>query len=292
MKRRTTSMLSLLFFVFGYCDLKAQEKEPALARILYEFIHVNDTTQPDKQHKEEMVLYIGQNSTLFSSYSGERMQENLQKQLDDPGFDGNLTITGPARSTRESYYFLPGNQALKQVYRLASETYTVDQDFPVFEWTIEKETKEIGGYTAQMATTQFKGRNYKVWFTSELPFQSGPWKFHGLPGLILEVSDSKEEVFFKYAGFEKLDSETITFGLPENSISTDQKALDRLVKGVQKNPQAAMGARSQGKGAGGLVVRTGTASADMSKIKSMTVLKNTDTGQTSAIDNNPLELTD
>jgi len=292
MKKEAIFMMTVLFFVIAHCKSYAQEKEPALARVFYEFIHVNDTSQPNKHHKEEMVLYIGQNATLFSSYAGERAMEKIREQVEDPGFDGNVTISGPGRSTRESYYFRANERVLKQVYRLPPETYTVEQEFPVLEWTMGEESKEIGGYTVQKATTRFRGRDYSVWFTSELPFQSGPWKFQGLPGLILEVADSKGEVFFKYAGFEKVENEMISFGLPENTISTDQEALDKLVAAVRKNPQAAMSARSGGGSSGGLVTNVGTIQADVSKIKSMTVRKNADLSQTSEVDNNPLELTD
>lgn len=218
--------------------------------------------------------------------------EDVRQQIEDPGFDGNVVMVAPGRITREAYYFIPQEQKLKQVYRVLSEFYMIDEEFPVFDWEIKEDTKEIGGYSAQMATTRFKGRDYTAWFTTELPFQCGPWKFHGLPGLILEVADSREEVFFNYAGFEKVESESINFGLPEKMIATDQKALDRLVDGIAKNPQAAMSARSQGGSSANLVTNRIDASFDTNKIKSMTVRKAVDEEKTSIVDNNPLELTD
>lgn len=292
MQRKITLLFTVVLLFYGYKNLAAQEREPALAKVVYEFIHVNDTTQRDKRHQEKMVLYLGLQTTLFGSYASESAMEDVRQQMNDPGFDGNIVMVAPGRTTREAYYFTPQEQKLKQVYRVLSEFYMVDEEFPVFNWKIEENTKEIGGYTAQMATTQYKGRDYTAWFTTELPFQSGPWKFQGLPGLILEVADSREEVFFNYAGFDKIEAGSVNFGLPEKVIATDQKALDRLVEGVAKNPQAAMSARSQGGSSVGLVTNTGAASFDTSKIKSMTVRKAVDEGKTSVVDNNPLELTD
>lgn len=56
-----------------------------------------------------------------------------------------------------------------------------------FDWKIEQETTIILGYNCQKATLHFRGRDFIVYFTSEIPFSDGPWKLSGLPGLILEV---------------------------------------------------------------------------------------------------------
>lgn len=299
MKRKHLIILILVISLTS--ALYAQQSDPALARVLYEFTHINDTLQPDKPHKEEMVLYIGQHASLYGSNTGEQINQQIQKQLEDPSFDGNLTITGSGRTTQESYYAKPGTQAFKQLSRVAGETYLVDEDYPAIDWHVADETKEIGGYTAQKATGRFKGREYTAWFTTEVPFQAGPWKLQGLPGLILEATDSRQEVVFRYAGFETLEESEAAVLLPDNAIPTTQKALDKLVEAYRKNPQAAHSARSQGTataggGGGPLTVRVGASggnpmtSIDPSRIKSVNVKK--DNTQISPVENNPLELED
>jgi len=289
----TRKAIALLVACHAITFTSAQQSEPALARVIYEFTHINDTLQPDKPHKEEMVLYIGQHASLYESYVGERTNQQIKKQLDDPAFDGNLTITGSGRTTRESYYTRPGEQVLKQRYNLAGEQYVIDEAYPAVDWEIADEIRDIGGYTAQKATCRFKGRDYTAWFTTEVPFQAGPWKLLGLPGLVLEAVDGREEVAFRYAGFEPLEAGEATVSLPENAIVTNKKALDKLVEAYQKNPQAAMNARAKsGAGSGGSITSgAGSGPAyDPSRIKSVHVKK--DTSQTSLVTNNPLELDD
>jgi len=71
-----------------------------------------------------------------------------------------------------------------------------------FEWKITSESKEIGSYTALKARSAFRGRNYTAWFVPDIDVNAGPWKFHGLPGLILEVVDEEKGVQFLFSSWE------------------------------------------------------------------------------------------
>lgn len=71
----------------------------------------------------------------------------------------------------------------------------VQEDDFDWNWELHAETKEISGFTCQKATIKFRGRNYTAWFTTDIPVQFGPWKFQGLPGLILEVYDEDRYLF-------------------------------------------------------------------------------------------------
>ncbi|MCM1301810.1 MAG: GLPGLI family protein [Bacteroides cellulosilyticus] len=56
-----------------------------------------------------------------------------------------------------------------------------------------RQTIEIAGYICHKATTSFRGRTWTAWYTPELPFNEGPYKFGGLPGLILKIEDDKND---------------------------------------------------------------------------------------------------
>jgi len=71
---------------------------------------------------------------------------------------------------------------------------------PKFLWKISKESKEILGYKTYLATTQYAGRNYEAYFAPQIPVQDGPYKFLGLPGLILEIFDEKKDHHFLATG--------------------------------------------------------------------------------------------
>lgn len=66
--------------------------------------------------------------------------------------------------------------------------YLVNDPLPKINWTIDqKSTKNILQYKCYRATAEFRGRQIEVYFTKDLPYSTGPFKFYGLPGLILEA---------------------------------------------------------------------------------------------------------
>lgn len=92
----------------------------------------------------------------------------------------------------------------------------------IFDWNINEEIKTILGYNCQAATTTFRGRNYKVWFTTALPV-CGPWKFDSLPGAILEVNESDDYVSWEAIGII-VNKQKPDYPQPENPFVLD-KAL-------------------------------------------------------------------
>lgn len=78
------------------------------------------------------------------------------------------------------------------------DTIFVKDNARMIKWEILNEFKKINIYNCQKAIGDFRGREYIVWFTSDIPISLGPWKLNGLPGLILEAVDS-QNMFQFYA---------------------------------------------------------------------------------------------
>lgn len=74
--------------------------------------------------------------------------------------------------------------------------FVLAEPFGLPKWSIHQDSKQIGKFTCYRATCSFRGRSYTAWFTYDIPVSYGPWRLCGLPGLILEVSDQKQEVLF------------------------------------------------------------------------------------------------
>ena len=75
------------------------------------------------------------------------------------------------------------------------------------KWEITDSTRNILGYDCIMAIADYHGRHWTAWFTPDIPLMDGPWKLCGLPGLILEASESTRQHVFTANGIEKTDME-------------------------------------------------------------------------------------
>jgi GLPGLI family protein len=106
------------------------------------------------------------------------------------------------------------------------------ETIPAQDWTMEEDTLTVTGYLCQKATCRFRGRNFTSWFTMDIPIQNGPWKFGGLPGLILKVYDDDRLYEFecmKIENFKQKYPITVYSGC-KNYEKTNRQKLHKLVK--------------------------------------------------------------
>jgi len=76
------------------------------------------------------------------------------------------------------------------------------ESISIQSWKILEDTLTVAGYLCQKATCRFRGINYTAWFAMDIPIQNGPWKFGGLPGLILKAYDSDKLYMFECVKIE------------------------------------------------------------------------------------------
>lgn len=85
---------------------------------------------------------------------------------------------------------------------LETENLYYTESLPDFNWQIGTETATVCGYECIKATSHWRGRDFTAWFTLDIPVEYGPWKFGGLPGLIMKVADSDGVYTFEAVAVE------------------------------------------------------------------------------------------
>jgi len=251
MTTRKTLIFSIAFSAVCFWA-GAQEPDVALATVRYELIHVNDTSDRDNPRKEELIMYMGQRASLYQSETLALRRKEIDEQLSKhmAGGEGRrISVTAVAIPgvTNERLYAFPQEGRLVMSDQVGSAAYLVDLPYPGVEWEVADEVKEINGYEVQKAKGSFGGRDYTSWFTTKLTFPYWPWKLHGLPGLILEAYDSKNEVVFRFLEFAKEAGEEIA--LPEDATKASLRDFTRAKAAFEANPTAATLGRAVGTGA-------------------------------------------
>lgn len=211
----------------------------ATLECIYEYEWVKDTTDRSRREKETMLLHIGPKISKFFSYNlflrdSILAASNLENILKTGGSVNLPEFNLPNASYMEIYKDRKSGKTLF-TDRVASNRFSVEEKTPDFNWTVTGEKKNILGYEVTKATCSFRGRDYTVWFADEIPVPDGPWKFSGLPGLILEAYDTKMEYVYMIKGLKKLDNVPIE---KEDGkfISAGLKAYQRARRMYEENP--------------------------------------------------------
>ena len=116
------------------------------------------------------------------------------------------------------------------------------------DWKLTSETKLIANYKCLKAEMILEKNKIYVndikitaWFTTEIPVQDGPYKFSGLPGLIVKVEDTKGDYSFDLKESKKIN-EIASFDQRGSTINVKRAAYEKQQAQFQKDPMAAMNA--------------------------------------------------
>ncbi|MCH7524147.1 MAG: GLPGLI family protein [Bacteroidetes bacterium] len=148
------------------------------------------------------LLYINLNKSLWLQNSDTKIIESKKDES---------VMYKPSKN--KSKYILFKNLKKSEIYhnyKLLSKVFYVKDSLSNMKWNLIDSTEVVLGYNCQIAKTKFRGREYFASFTSEIAIQNGPWKFHGLPGMILKVVSDENDEFYKMECIEiKLHNENI-----------------------------------------------------------------------------------
>ncbi|WP_412850346.1 GLPGLI family protein [Chryseobacterium sp. PMSZPI] len=171
MKKITFTIFFVLFFLHGLAQqvhVKYYHVRSPIAT-LYEDLYIKDN---DVISIQDSIINFNSNGTISAVKSSSKpISKNyfISKLKDEKSKD--FFFTGLDRETK---YFIHDN--------VSKPIWKID----------ETKTKKILGYSCIKATTNFRGSELTAYFTKELPYSAGPFKFFGLPGLILDIREENK----------------------------------------------------------------------------------------------------
>lgn len=227
-----TALLSLIVLM----PASAQNEHNTTYQVAYKVNYSLDSLNRDKQDTDELYLYTGSNFGVFTYYNVIEREKRIEKMKRKYGSNASVEYYTNANNPSFSKTFYKNLQSgeITTSSILGEKEYLYQEPETSFKWKIEDSTKSIKGYSAQKATTHFAGRDYVAWFTLEIPVQDGPYLFHGLPGLIVELYDLKKDYNFNLKSIDKLE-QAKTWTLPTDAKSVTKSQFKENKEQFRKN---------------------------------------------------------
>lgn len=218
-------------------------------RFFYNYKFVTDSTDKGNVKEATMLLDIDQDKSVYLDHakyvadSTNNAELNKQLKLNS----SNITINKSEGSSLVKYKVIKEYPNFKtHLYTsVSTDNYKVQEDKKP-EWKIFPDQQKIGEYNTQKATTNYLGRQWTAWFTTEIPFQDGPYKFYGLPGLIVKIEDKTGTHSMILVGNKKInkakDDEASlpdavkSLGLNTNEIEVSKQQFKKVWKNYKNDP--------------------------------------------------------
>lgn len=223
-----------IFLITLFAFANAQDTKETANRFFYEL-----TFKPKKDSaKLDKVITIlditDKNRSIYQDYTIIAQDSIMKVELEAMKKAGVMkdlskSLKSPKISSK-IYKFYPGMKiqyADKIANGFTPTTIGYNEDLK-FNWNILSEKQKIGEYNTQKATVEFGGRNWTAWFSTDIPFQDGPYKFYGLPGLIVKIEDSDKNYSWVLQGNKKIkDFTELSYAESLMNVSTKVNELSR-----------------------------------------------------------------
>ncbi len=200
MKLHKLLSLTMMFFVVL---LSAQT---TANRFFYE-LNYKPKKGIDSLQKTVMILDITDKKSIYRDYLTVSQDSVLKIEVEKMQKAGMFKdLSKSIQMPKFAYKVIKEYPSMKVTFaeRMLNSVFAYNEE-PKFDWKISNDKQKIGDYEVQKATTEFGGRKWTAWFTESIPFPDGPYKFSGLPGLIVKIEDADKNFSWTLTANKKLN---------------------------------------------------------------------------------------
>jgi GLPGLI family protein len=212
--KQTIFLLPLILLLFAG-TAKAQFTQ---GKIRYLVVHnwVKKMASVDylDQAQKDRVSYMWGDDSEYRMYGNLYIKGKKTKYEDS---EEKAEVEEEGYSWRKSEYFIYRdfeNGKSQDIIKLLGKLYLVEDTIHPQSWKILNDIKEVAGHICMNATWTDTLKKQKVvaWFALDIPIPSGPERYCGLPGLILEVNVNDGALVMTADKFEDQDpGEVVNF---------------------------------------------------------------------------------
>lgn len=212
-----------LFLVLYGSLAIGQESEKNAYHVIYLASWTFDKGDPSPA-QEYVALSLEGNRAIFQKHNTRKLDSIRAKR--EPTIDEIKTL-----SNLERYAIEFTGKNLTYFHTIGEIEYQYEETLN-HQWKLGKDTKSIKGYTCRNAMVTYGGRTWTAWYAPAIPLSYGPYKFHGLPGLIIKLTDSTGDYDFELYSLNKRQNVKLTKFFHdktnENRVKTDRETYNKL----------------------------------------------------------------
>lgn len=212
----------------------------------YSYKYAKDATAPQLKKEGLTFLSIGKRYNRFMDYYQNLFDSTMcaATKYNQPFVQVFSTGTALLRKQTFSELILwdkTKNENLIQRTAGLSQKYQYREKAPALKWDLLEGDTLIAGYQCKKAKTSLFGRDYIAWYAPEVKLPYGPYKFNGLPGLVFQVIDTKDNFEFTLNGLQKAKGyNPIYIWDSKKIIKSNRKAIRQIYKNYCDNPGQAL----------------------------------------------------
>jgi GLPGLI family protein len=217
------------------------EEKTVLDKINYHITYeltFQPSTDTVATSNEKMMLLVGDSTSLFFSKNAF-VRDSIMASFKSDKADISQMMAAMKSAPKSifSYEIIKRSNSQKVTYqeKVFMDKLAYEEDLPAVKWNITNETATKADYPCQKATTTYGGRDYEAWFSFQIPIQDGPYKFSGLPGLIVDMYDSEDQYHFTLAGLEKATLGEIEVS-EKNLLNVSKSKFTEMKTDFTENP--------------------------------------------------------
>lgn len=221
--------------------VKKEIFDHTLWRIYYDYdLVINPRRPADTKVSTIGLMKVGRQANMFLDYYESRVDSMLDANAKAGVLPSEYINTILKEKHRAKFEHIV-------LYDRRAKSWVVQESVPFemssryseaslpMQWTIIEGDTVIAGYRCLGATTSYRGRDYVAWYTEEISIPYGPYKFFGLPGLVMKVADSMGHHVFTFRGMEQVKGYEPIYLPSSNLIARDRDTHRKILRNAREN---------------------------------------------------------
>lgn len=161
-------------------------------------------------------LTVKKDKAISKFYSFATNMADSVEDLDDT----QMFVTIKNKDTTGKQFYVTKDEIVFRDFIYVNKNFQsviVSEKTPVLNWELTNEESKVNGVSCYKALLKFRGRNYIAWYAPDIATPFGPWKFYGLPGLIVRITSDDNIISFSLT----------TLSYPTNSVEISKPTNGR-----------------------------------------------------------------